>query len=62
MKAPRGQKSSQLNESENEESQRFIDYESDRFILLPPPLPQKESNRPSNLSEETRKLIHLVSI
>ena len=45
MKAPRGQKRLQFNESENEESQGFVDHESDGYIPLPPSLLQKELNR-----------------
>ena len=62
MKVSWGQKRPQFDDSENEKSQRFIDYESDRYISLPPTLPQRESNCPSNLGEGTRSLIHLVNI
>ena len=62
MKAPRGQKRLRFDDSENEESQGFINHESDGYIPLPLILPQKELNRPLNLDEGTKSLTHLVSI
>lgn len=63
IKAQRGYKRRRIDESENEENAGFDEYKSnDKYILLPPLLPQIESNRPSNLEERTRSLTHLVSI
>ena len=62
MKAPRGQKRPRFDESENEESQGFIDHENDEYIPFLAAFPRRESNRPSNLGEGTKSLTHLVSI
>ena len=67
---PKGSKRQRLDECDNEEG-NGLDEDEDkiegaRYILLPfvslLPLPQKVSNRPSDLSEETRSLNHLVCI
>ena len=62
MKAIKKQKRPQFDESENEESQRFIDHESDGYISFLLFLSQRESNRPLNLGKETKSLIYLISI
>ena len=62
MKTPKRQKRPQFDESEIEKSQGFIDYKSDRYILLPSTLPQRKLNRTSNLGKETKNLTYLVSI
>lgn len=63
MKAQRGYKHWQIDESDNEESTGFNKHENnDGFIPLSPSLSQTESNRSSNLGKEIRSLTYLVSI
>ena len=68
--APIVYKHQRFDECDNEKGQSLDkdknDGDGDRYIFLSPtafsPPSQKESNRPSDLDEETRSLTHLVYI
>ena len=67
---PKGSKRQRLDERDNEEGNSLDEDEGEiegaRYVppplVLLPPLPRKVSNRPSDLSEGTRSLNHLVCI